>query len=263
MRRPHALVLALALIAAPLARATTPEEVLGQPWAEASPAQRMVLLAVAQADKTLESRVVSPAVEETVRAALAPGETAEARLQLLGRLRAEAQELLKATNEERKKAGGKAAGFIEPAYDTQMAVALDYVAAAAGAAPSLEALRCLAQVREATSWTSHSSLVLAFVTEAVNRDAAYRAADLEGKLAVIRDLAVDHKMLSDQERKYLEQALVCEHLAARLAAGDAPADLSATVKAWRAKGLVCFFTQSFADGMLKRLGEHRAARAGK
>ncbi|MCW8141946.1 MAG: hypothetical protein KIT58_23825 [Planctomycetota bacterium] len=263
MRHPHALTLALALIAAPLAHASTPEEVLGQAWANAAPAERMVLLAIAQSDKTLESRVVTPAVEETVRLALAPGETPEARLQLLGRLRTEAQELLKARNEERKKAGGKPASFVEPAHDTQMAVALDYVAAAAGAAPSLEALRCLRLVREATSWVSHSSLVLALVSEGINRDEGYRAADLDGKLAVIRDLAVDRQMLSDQERKYLEQALVSEHLAARLAAGDSPADLSAKVKRWRDKGLVCFFTQSFADGMLKRLGEHRAARGGK
>lgn len=244
-----------------IVRAAGPEEVFGGAWAQAGPAERLALLSTAQADKTMESRDVQAAVEQTVREAIAPGETAEARLQLLGRLRAEAQELLKAKNEARKAEKKRSAGFTEPANDTQLAVALDHVAAAAGPAPTLEALGCLALVREATSWVSHHSLVLAFVTEAINRDEAYRAADLEGKLATIRDLAVDRKMLGDQERKYLEQALVAEHLSARLRAGDAPQALVATVKAWREKGLVCFFTQSFADGMLKRLAEHRAARA--
>jgi hypothetical protein len=235
-------------------------EVFGDAWTQASPAERLALLSTAQTDRTMESRDVQAAVEETVRAAIAPGETPEARLQLLGQLRAAAQELLKAKNEERKKAGGKPASFTDAANDTQEAVALDHVATAAGPAPSLEALRCLALVREATSWVSHASLVLSFVAESINRDEAYRAANLEGKLAIIRDLAVDHKMLSDQERKYLEQPLVLEHVSARLRAGDAPAALVDVVKKWREKGLVCFFTQSFAEGMLKRLGEHRAAR---
>lgn len=255
-----ALALALPLVCAAPARAAGPQEVFGDAWTQASHAERLALLSTAQADKTMESRDVQAAVEETVRAAIAPGETAAARLQLLGQLRSEAQELLKAKNEARKKESKRSASFTEPANDTQEAVALDYVAEVAGAAPSLEALGCLAQVREATSWVSHTALVLAFVTEAINRDEAYRAADLEGKLATIRDLAVDRKMLSDQERKYLEQALVVEHLSARLRAGDAPAALVDTVKKWREKGLVCFFTQSFAEGMLKRLGEHRAAR---
>lgn len=262
MARPIALTLTLAasLCALDVARAAGPQEVFGDAWTQAGPAERLALLSTAQTDRSVESREVQAAVEETVRAALAPGETAEARLQLLGRLRAEAQALLKTKNEERKAAGGRSASFSEPSNDTQQAVALDYVAEAAGAAPSLELLGCLALVREATSWVSHHGLVLAFVSEAINRDEGYRAAGLEGKLAVIRDLAIDRKMLGDQERKYLEQALVVEHLSARLRAGDAPAALVDTVKKWREKGLVCFFTQSFAEGMLKRLGEHRAAR---
>lgn len=258
-RSPLLAAAALSLLCA-AAGAAGPQEVFGEAWTQASPAERLALLSTAQADKAMESRDVQAAVEETVRAAIAPGETAEARLQLLGRLRAEAQELLKAKNEARKGEGKRSASFTEPANDTQEAIALDHVAAAAGPAPSLEALGCLALVREATSWVSHHTLVLAFVTEAVNRDETYRAADLEGKLAVIRGLAVDRKMLGDQERKYLEQALVVEHLSARLRAGDAPQALVDTVKKWREKGLVCFFTQSFAEGMLKRLGEHRAAR---
>jgi hypothetical protein len=251
--------LALPLLCA-VARAADPAQVFGDAWTQAGPAERLALLSTAQADKTMESREVQAAVEETVRAAIAPGETAEARLQLLGTLRTEAQALLKAKNEQRKAESKRPASFTEPANDTQEAIALDHVAEKAGAAPSLEALGCLALVREATSWTSHHTLVLAFVTEAVNRDEAYRAADLEGKLAIIRDLAVDRKMLGDQERKYLEQALVVEHLSARLRAGDAPAALVDTLKKWREKGLVCFFTQSFAESMVKRLGEHRAAR---
>ena len=259
----RSIVLALSLAATVLcstARAASPQEVFGEAWTAASPAERLALLSTALTDKSMVHAEVQTAVEETVRAAIAPGETPEARLTLFGRLRAEAQELLKAKNEERKKAGGKPASFTEPANDTQEAVALDHLATAAGPAPSLEALGCLALVREATSWTAHHSVILSALAEAINRDEPYRAANLEGKLTIIRDLAVDRKMMSDQERKYLEEPLVLEHLSARLRAGDAPAAIADTVKKWREKGLVCFFTQSFADGMLKRLGEHRAAR---
>ena len=130
----------------------------------------------------------------------------------------------------------------------------------AGAAPSLEGLVCLKLVREATAWTAHHDLVLAILQEALNRDEAYRAANLEGKLTMIRNLAVDGQLMSDHERKYLDNALVAEHLLARVRSGDQAPALLAIVKGWKDKGLICAFTQMWADSMLKRLGELRAAR---
>jgi hypothetical protein len=254
-------ILTLALLASPAhAGPGTPEELLGDAWRQASPAERIVLLSIAGGERALDRKTVDAAVEETVRAALAPGQTPEARLRLLGDLRREADERLKVKNEERKRAKSRAVGFAEPDDATQQALALEYVAAAAGAAPSLEALGCLRLVREATSWTAHHQLVLALVTEALSRDAPYREADLEGKLGIIKKLARDRAMLTHQERKYLEQPLVADHMAARLRAGDAPAAIAATVKAWKDKDLVSYFTQAWAESMLERLGELRAAR---
>lgn len=255
-------VSSLVLLLAAQAHASpgTPEEVLGDAWRQASPPDRLVLLSLAQADKQLDYRAVGPAVEEVVRGVVKAGETPEARLRLLGDLRKTAEEALKVKNEERRKAKAQTASFADASSHTQQALALDYVAAAAGPAPTLEALGCLKLVREATAWSAHHELVLSFLAEALNRDAKYREANLEGKLTIIRDMAVDRAMLGDQERKYLEEPLVCDFASGRLRAGDAPAAISQAVKAMREKGLVCFFTQSFADSMLKRLDELRAGK---
>lgn len=260
MIRTTTLALALALPAVALAGGA--EDKLGEAYKAATPAEKLAMLCVASTDKTLDhSKEVNPAVEEVLRAVLKGGETPEARLKLLGQLRTDAQEKVKAINEERKGKPEKprSVGFIEPDSNSQQAVILEYVATAAGPAPTLEKLGCLKAVRDNTSWMANGSLVHAFLAEALNRDEKYRAADLEGKLGMIRDLAAD-ELMSDHERTSLEKPLVGEWMEARLQAGDGVEALLEQVKKWKTKSMLCFFSQSWAESMLKRLGEHRASR---
>lgn len=251
---------ALLALAAPLALAGAADDKLGEAYTKAAPAQKIVLLSIAQTDKVLESKDVRPAVEEAVRAAIASGETPEARLKLLGQLRADADAAMKAANAERKSAGGKPASLQDADSDTQLALAIDYVSAVCGDKPTLDELACLKLVRECTAWSSHTKLVTALLTEALDRDAAYAAADLEARLTTIRTLTLDKQMMSDQERTYIENALLSEHVSASLAAGHSIADIRGRIKAWSDKKLLCFFTKSFIDGVVERLGELRAAK---
>ncbi len=231
----------------------------GEAWTKATPGQRMFMLAEAQGDRTHESKVTSPALEELVREETR-GATPEERLRQLGALRKAGEEAVKAGNEARKAAGKRGVSSPEPEMNSQLALALDYVTTVCGDAPTLVELRCLALVRECTSWSSTAKLVLGFLQESLDRDADFAKADIEGKLRIIQALAVDHKMMSDHERSTIESAYLCAWASERLAAGDDPAKLLEQTKSWKAKNLICFFAQSFVDGMLKRLGEHRAGR---
>jgi hypothetical protein len=248
------------LAAAPLALAGAADDKLGEAYTKAAPAQKIVLLSIAQADKVLESKDVRPAVEEAVRAAIASGETPEARLRLHGQLRADADAAMKAANLERKSAGGKPASLLDADNDTQLALAIDYVSAVAGDKPTLDELACLKLVRECTAWSAHTKLVTALITEALDRDATYAAADLEARLGTLRTLTLDKQMMTDQERTYMESALLTEHVSASLAAGHSIADIRGRIKVWSDKKLLCFFTRSFIDGLVERLGELRAAK---
>ncbi len=251
---------ALLALLAPVALAGAADDKLGEAFTRAAPAAKVVQLSIAQADKVLESKDVRPALEEAVRAAIASGETPEARLRLHGQLRTDAEAAMKAANDERKKAGGKPASLLEAEYDTQLALAIDYVSAVCGDKPTLEELACLKLVRECTSWVAHTKLVTALLTEALDRDAAYAGAELEARLTTIRTLTQDKQMMSDQERTYMENALLVEHVSASLAAGHSIADIRARIKSWSDKKLLCFFTRSFIDGLVERLGELRAAK---
>lgn len=256
-------LLAFAFLPA-VALAGAADDKLGDAYKAAAPAEKVVMLCVAATDKVLDqSKEASPALEEVVRAALKAGETPEARLKLLGQLRTDAQAKLKTINEERqnqKPEKGKYVSFMEPDSATQQATIMEYVAAAAGPAASLEKLACLKLVRDCTSWMANGSLVHALVSESLNRDEAYRAADLEGKLARIRDLAVDKEMMSDHERTSLEKPLLGDWISGKIQAGEAADALSSQVKKWKDKGLLCFFSQSWADTILKRQGELKASR---
>lgn len=228
---------ALFAFAAPVVLAGAADDKLGEAYTKAAPAQRLVLLSIAQADKVLESKDVRPAVEEAVRAAIASGENPEQRLRLHGQLRTDADAAMKAANLERKSAGGKPASLLDSDNDTQLALAMDYVAAVAGDKPTLDELACLKLVRECTAWSAHTKLVTALITEALDRDAAYAAADLEARLTTLRTLTVDKQMMTDQERTYMESALLTEHVSASLAAGHSIADIRGRIKAWSDKKL--------------------------
>lgn len=261
IRRARVLLL-LAFLSAltPLARGGEAEDKLGAAYVEASPVEKMVLLSTARSENVLPYPATSQAVEETVRTAIGTGETPEARLRALGRLRAEAQDRIKELNVQRRQENKRAVSFAEPDNDTQLALSLDYVQSVAGDQPTLAELACLKLVREATSWAATTQLVLGFVQEALNRDAEYRGADLAGRLRIIRKLCQDDQMMSDHERTVLEKALLSERMSAALQAGATPEELLAEVADLKSKQMLCFFSASWADGMLKRLKEHRAGR---
>lgn len=249
-----------ALALAPAALGGVVEEKLGEAYTKAAPAEKVAQLSVAQSDKVLESKDVRPALEEVVRAVLAGGATPQARLELLGKLRADSKALVDPMNEARKKEKKQYVSLLDPDSESQLAVALDYVTSVCGDKPTLQELECLKLVRDCTSWGYTGKLVLAFLQESLDRDQAFAAADLDGKLKMIQTMAVDKQMMSDFERTPIESALLAEHCAASLGAGQSVADVRARVKAWSDKKLICFFTKSFIDGMLARLEEHRAGR---
>lgn len=194
MRAPLAslpLLASLLALAAPV-WAGDPEDQLGPAFQEAEPAQRVVLLAEAGADKVLTHAQVTAAVERVVRAALREAEGPKARLERLGGLRAGARERLQALNAARKEAGKPPVPghSIEPDQTTQEAVAVEYVVATAFGAGGggLDGLACLADVRAHVLMPLAQRLTMYYVEQAVRRDEAWAAADEAGRKARLEGL---------------------------------------------------------------------------
>ncbi len=244
----------LTLLLALPALADVADDKLGAAYTDAAPAEKLALLAVAKTDKTLDTREVTAAHDNVVLAYVAPGENAEAQLRLHGELRSAAMGLLDTINAARKESGARRCSFVEPSMAIQQALATAYLAESAGASPSLEQLGGLAMVRECTSWSHHTSLVYAAASEALNREAAYREADVRGKLAIIKHTAEERAMLSDHERTLLEKPLISGWIAAGLAEGRTGAELKEELAGLKREKLVCFFTSSWADKFLDGLG---------
>ncbi|RMG15820.1 MAG: hypothetical protein D6731_07450 [Planctomycetota bacterium] len=247
-----ALVFALASAGLSAANAQSATEKIPG-YGEASPAERLALLSVAGADKVLTLRECNEAVAALVAAEVGKGKDPKERLELLGRLRAKAAEKLKELNKARKAEKKGFAALREPDSYFQQAVALQFISFAAGPKPTLEALGCLKLVRENTNWSAHHALVLAVVTEAFARDEEFAKADMEGKLRRIKVQAEERGIVSDHERTYLEKAVLAEWLSARLRSGAAAQELSQRVADLRERRMICFFTSSWAAGILKQL----------
>lgn len=234
-------------------------EKLGDDYKSASPKDKCIKIAVAYADKVFkgskETRAAQAAIDEIFLAYVNKGETSEAKLKLLGELRKQTETECKALNDARRKENKKApyVRHKEPNSNLQLAVLQSYVVDAAGPTPSLDKLGCLKLVRECTSWFANNSLVLAYLSEALARDEAYAKADHAGKLTIIRDLAVDKKLMSDQERKYLGKAVLSDWMTHELKGGKTADQLIDAVKGLGKKGMICFFTRSWAEGILKQL----------
>lgn len=242
---------ALVVALAPPALGGAAEERLGEVYVRASPAEKLARLSVAYADKVLSWSDATTAVEAVVKAALDGGATPRARLELLGKLRADSQALLPALANAGKPEKRRVSP-LEPGGPLQLALAFDYVASVGGARPSLEALECLRLVRECTYWGHTSKLVAAVLQGALARDRAFAAADLEGKLGLLRSLT-ERQVIGDLERHTLELPLVLEDCAASLGAGRSSADVRARLKAWSDRKLVGPATVYTLDAMLARL----------
>jgi hypothetical protein len=234
---------------------------LGDAYAQAGPADRLVLISVASAEKVLAPKETTQSIAAVTRAEVDRGASPKERLELLGKLRKDAQEKLKAVNKQRKSEKKSFASFREPESYYQQALALAYLAAEAGPQPTLEKLGALALVRECTNWSAHHQLVLAAVTDAFARDAEFMGKDVPGKLAIIKTHAEERGIMSDQERTYVERSVIGDWLSAQLAAGRPVAEIAAEVKQLRNRKQVCFFTASWADGILKRLADFPRAKA--
>lgn len=225
---------------------------LGEEYQKAAPSEKIGRLGVAAADKAIEYKALRPAVDEIASAEIAKGKSSEERLRILGQLRSETEAWLKKVNDERRAAKKQWVSMPEPDSNLQNAVALAYLADTAGPRPSLQALGCLKTIRECTTWSAHSKLVLAAVTEAIARDEAYAKADHVGKLDIVKGLA-DRQLFTDMERTYVESAVVTEWMAAQLKAGKAPREISGALLQLASEKRLCFFTKSWAEGILKRL----------
>jgi len=253
----HALfpVLALALTLSSGARAGTVDEKLGEAYQKAAPAERVLQLAVATADKVLKSRDARAALQEITLGVVKPGETPEAKLKLLGAFRKEIKALTSAANKERRKTKKRYASTMEPSGDLQSALALSYISTAAGPKPSLDKLACLELVRESTSWSSHYKLVLATAHEAFSRDEAFMKGDFDAKLSRIKVITEDRGMLSTHERSGLENMVLSEWISAQLASGKKAAEILADIEKRGRRKQICFFSSSWAKGILRQMIE--------
>jgi len=259
MRARSAALLSLALAATlsvgAVARAGVADEKLGEAYQKAKPAEKVLQLAIASADKVIKSQDARAALEEITLAVVKPGETPEAKLKLLGAFRKEVKALTDAANKERRKQKKRYASTLEPSGDLQSALALSYISTAAGPRPTLEKLACLALVRESTSWSSHYKLVLAVAHEAFSRDEAFMKGDFDAKLARIKVIAEDKKMLSNHERSGIENMVLSEWISAQLASGKKAAEILADVDKRGRNRQLCFFSSSWAKGILREMIE--------
>ncbi len=256
---PLALVCAFALALVPrAARADAITDVLGEAYANGTPAARLVLLAQARADNRLQFKESKEAVAEIATAYVLEGKTTKERLERLGALRKDVEAQLKQLNEARKAAKKRVVAPLEPDSAFQQAVSLDYVREVAGGRPTLEQLGCLALVRDATSWAATSKLVLACALEAFTRDEAFMKADHAEKLSIIKEHAEERAMLSDHERTVIENMVLGEWMSRRLAEGAAPEAIAAELRELKDRKKVCFFSYSWASDILESLTALRA-----
>src|SRR5690606_15457420 len=122
----------------------------------------------------------------------------------------------------------------------------------------LQQLGCLALVREATSWTATSKLVLSCALEAFTRDEAFMKADHDRKLAIIKEHAEERKLVSDHERTVIENMVLGEWMSRRLAEDAAPEAIATELKRLKDEKKVCFFSFSWANEILQSLTALRA-----
>jgi hypothetical protein len=237
------------------------KERVGDAYAEASPVDKIVMLSVAKADKKFkdykERKRVQVEVDAVVLAEVKKGKDSTEKLAILGKIRKEGAALVKELTTARRKEKKSYVSFSEPSSGMQGALAMSFVADVAGPGPSIDKLACLKQVREATSWTSTSSLVLGYVTDALARDEAYGKANHEGKLDIIKKIAVDMQALSDQERKYLDHSVLADWISTELKAGKSAGDLLIAVEDLKKRQKICWFASSWASGLIKELANVR------
>lgn len=250
-------LLSLALLAPSLAFAQGVDKKMGPSFQKKKPAEKYALLSAAIVDKTITYREGQVTLDNLVLKEIRKAPDSKAKLVFLGELRRKAFAKLKELNNTRRAAKKAYVSPLEPDVSLQIAIAISYIADSAGSKPSLAKLACLKEVRENTSWSAHSELTHAFVTEALARDKAYMSADHKGKLLIIQSLCGEKGYLSKFDRKRVEQSVLSAWISESLKAGKSPAELLLTVKQYAAKGHICFLTAQWAQGFLVKLADAR------
>ena len=229
---------------------------LGADYITASPAAKITMIATGMADQVIKSkdrRACQTEVDAIYLAEIKKGASSAEKLTLLGALRKATADTAKALNKDRRKAKKRGLSSMEPNSSFQAAVAMSYVADTAGGAATLAQLACLKTVRENTSWMGHGAVTLALVTEALWRDADFLKADHAAKLDVIKNLTEDKLMLSSQEQKYLNNAVISDWITGKLKAGATPQAVLAEVDDLKKRKKICFFTASWAKSLLEQI----------
>lgn len=260
MKSLRILALSVALLCPSVALAGDPIELLGEGYKKASPTEKITMMACYIKDNSRkpykERKVWEGAfrteAENLYIAEIKKGKTAEEQLKKLGALRKSVSENFKKVNAERRKAKKQSIYSMDASSSLQRAIAVKFIKENAGATPALEKLGILSVVRENTGWTSHASLTLAVVTEAMNRHEGYRKADAPGKLEIHRKCEVEWKMISSQERQYLDKAILTGWIHNELKAGKSADDLLAAVKSLKSQGKICWFASSWATDLLNK-----------
>jgi hypothetical protein len=233
---------------------------IGAHYAAASPAEKITLIATAMADQVFKSkdrRACQAEVDGIYLAEVKKGASSAEKLTILGTLRKATSDAAKALSKTRRKEKKRSLSTMEPNTAFQAAVAMSYVADTAGGSASLTLLGCLKTVRENTSWIGHSALTLALVSEALWRDAGFLKADHTGKLDMIKALTEDKQMLSSQEQKYLNNAVISDWISGKLKGGATPQAILAEVSDLNKRKKICFFTHSWAKGLLEKIADVR------
>lgn len=250
-------LITLLLLCPTLAFAQGIDKKMGASFSKKKPAEKYALLSTAVADKTITYKEGQVALDNIVLKEIRKAADSKAKLVFLGDFRRGAFAKLKDINNTRRLAKKSYVSPLEPDVSLQIAIAISYVADSAGAKPTLAKLSCLKMVRDNTSWSAHSELTHALVTEALARDKAYMSADHKGKLLIIQSLCGDKGYLSKFDRKRVEQSVLSAWISQSLGAGKSPAELLQAVKQFATKGQICFLTAQWAQGFLVKLADAR------
>lgn len=249
-------LLALILLISGLPARADVGALLGEDYKKADLIGKIVLICVARVDdKRVSLQQAELAINELVLAELRGIKDARARLVRLGELRSAAEARARELSKARRKEGKLFVGFVEPDNALQVALILSYVKEAAGVSPSLAELGCLKLVRESTTFTAHTNVVRAYVTDALHRDKTYSEGDSMARLKMIRELTDKRQVLSNFEALGLEQAVLLDWISASLRAGKRIDDILASLKSSYEGEQLSFFAYKWAKETLDRMAQ--------
>ncbi len=235
------------------------EDKLDKGYKEATPVDKIVMLAVVKNDikDWKERQRVQRMVDSVFSGEVLKGKSSEEKLSLLGGMRKAVAAKIKETNKERRAAKKKTLWTLEPSNDWQAAIAMSYVVDTAGPAPTIEKLACLKTVRENTASFSHSTLAMSLLTDALLRNKEYIEADHAGKLEILRILTDDKKTMGSSERQVFEKAVITDWINTQIKGGKGPADLLIALKDLKDSNKLQYFSYTWGRTLLENMAKVR------